>query len=75
MNENKGDDEARARVKMFKDQLREHNIDLIVEKVELESDMPGISALGIDYGQGDLFGAPRPASFYVTPSIELAEAS
>ncbi len=75
LNENKGDDAARARVKVFKDRLREHNIDLIVEKVELEADMPGISALGIDFGQGDLFGAPRPASFYVMPSIELAEAS
>ena len=75
LNENQGDDAARARVKTFKDKLRENNIDLIVEKVELEADMPGISALGIDYGQGELFGAPRPASFYVTPNVELAEAS
>ena len=75
LNENKGDDVARARVKSFKDRLRENNIDLIVEKVELEAHMPGISALGIDFGQGDLFGAPRPASFYITPNIELAEAS
>ncbi len=75
LNENTGGETARAHVKTFKERLRENNIDLIVEKVELEADMPGISALGIDYGQGDLFGAPRPASFYITPNIELAEAS
>jgi len=75
LNENSGDDAARARVKAFKDRLRENDIDLIVEKVELEAHMPEILALGIDFGQGELFGAPRPASFYVTPDIELAAAS
>lgn len=75
LNENNGDDAARARVKAFKDRLREHEIDLIVEKVEVEAHMPEILSLGIDFGQGELFGAPRPASFYIAPDVELAEAS
>ena len=75
LNESKGDEAARARVKTFRDRLRENNIDLVVEKIELEADMPGVTALGVDYGQGDLFGAPRPASFYIAPNVELAEAS
>ncbi len=75
LNENRGDAEARARVKSFKETLRECDIDLIVEKVELEGHMPEILSLGIDYGQGELFGAPRAAAFYTGPRLELAKAS
>lgn|GEM_PF-1433414 len=75
LNANRGDEQSKAQVKTFKDRLCESNIDLIVEKVELEAHMPEILALGIDYGQGDLFGAPRPASFYIEPKVELAKAS
>jgi len=72
--ESRGDAVAQTRVKLFKERLRDAGIDLIVEKVELESHMPEILALGIDYGQGDLFGAPRPASFYLGDT-SLAKAS
>lgn len=75
LNENRGDAAARTRVKTFKDKLCDNGIDLIVEKVELESQMPEILSFGIDYGQGELFGAPRPAAFYIRPSLELAAAS
>ncbi len=75
LNENRGNAEARARVKSFKDTLHDCGIDLIVEKVELEGHMPEILSLGIDYGQGELFGAPRAAAFYTGPRLELAEAS
>ncbi|MHA7871822.1 MAG: hypothetical protein ACX939_05680, partial [Hyphococcus sp.] len=75
LNANRGDAETRGRVASFKDKLRECGIDLIVEKVELESHMPEILSLGIDYGQGELFGAPRPATFYLQPNVELAKAS
>ena len=75
LNENRGDAAAQARVKAFKDKLRQNDIDLIVEKVEIESHMPEILALGIDFGQGELFGAPRPKSFYIHPDLELAQAS
>ncbi|MEZ5891951.1 MAG: EAL domain-containing protein [Parvularculaceae bacterium] len=68
-------DEGRARIKAFKDALRENAIDLIVEKVELETQMPEILALGIDYGQGALFGPPRMANAYIRPQPELAAAS
>ena len=27
--------------------------------------MPAIAALGLDYGEGNLFGIPRPAEFYL----------
>ncbi|NNE40232.1 MAG: EAL domain-containing protein [Marinicaulis sp.] len=73
--ENRGDDTAKARVKTFRDRLLEHGIDLIVEKVELESHVPEIVSLGIDFGQGELFGAPRPASFYISDPVDLANAS
>ncbi len=73
--ENNGDEQARMRVKAFRERLRENEIDLIVEKVEFESHVPEILTLGIDYGQGELFGAPRPAEFYLNPGLKLAEAS
>lgn len=71
--ENNGDDAARLRVKAFRDRLRENNIDLIVEKVEYESHVPEILTMGIDFGQGELFGAPRPAEFYIPNKIMPAD--
>ncbi len=75
LSENNGGEQARMRVKAFRERLRENDIDLIVEKVEFESHVPEILTLGIDYGQGDLFGAPRPAQFYLNQDLALAEAS
>ena len=75
LSENNGGEEARLRVKAFRERLRDNNIDLIVEKVEFESHVPEILTLGIDYGQGELFGAPRPAPFYLNADVDLAEAS
>ena len=65
-------DIGRSRVKTFREKLIDNGIDLIVEKVELESHVPEIVALGIDFGQGDLFGAPRPASVYLPPAMAKA---
>jgi cyclic-di-GMP phosphodiesterase TipF (flagellum assembly factor) len=63
----------------FRKRLAEAEISLIAEKVEAESAMPEILALGIDFGQGELFGPPRPADFYVKTHAAgqetLAEAS
>ncbi len=70
-----GDASSAARARTFNRELNEAGIDLIVEKVEFETDMPEILALGIDYGQGDLFGAPRPAEFYLKNTMPLAKAS
>lgn len=56
---------GRARIKAFKAGLIENELDLIVEKVEYESQMPEILSLGIDYGQGALFGPPRFAEAYI----------
>ena len=75
LSESNGGADGRARVKAFRERLRDHNIDLIVEKVEFESHVPEILTLGIDYGQGELFGPPRPAPFYLNANLELAEAS
>ncbi len=75
LGENRGDAEAQERVRSFKDKLSENGIDLIVEKVELENHMPEILSFGIDYGQGELFGPPRPAAYYMQPKLALAKAS
>lgn len=75
LNESAKGDEGRARIKAFKDNLRRYSIDLIVEKIELETDMPEILKLGIDYGQGALFGAPFVANRYLRSETELAAAS
>ncbi len=75
LNANHGDAQLQAQVKTFKERLCENNIDLIVEKVEREAQMPEILSLGIDYGQGELFGAPRDSHFYISPDLELAKAS
>lgn len=73
--ENNGGDQAKMRVRSFRERLRDNNIDLIVEKVEQEAHVPEILTLGIDYGQGELFGAPRPAQFYLEEDFGLAKAS
>ncbi len=73
-------DVGQARIRAFKKALIENEIDLIVEKVEYEEQMPEILKLGIDYGQGALFGPPRIASDYLQQDkpatvTELAAAS
>jgi len=65
-----GDEASRTRLASFRRSLSDLGIDLIAEKIELESHMPEILALGIDFGQGNLFGAARPADAYVR---QLAE--
>jgi cyclic-di-GMP phosphodiesterase TipF (flagellum assembly factor) len=68
-----------AALRGFRKKLADAGVDLIVEKVERESDMPEILSLGIDFGQGNLFGPPRPADAYVSaherPAPRLAIAS
>ncbi len=72
-------DIGQARIRTFKKALLDNEIDLIVEKIEHEEQMPEILKLGIDYGQGALFGPPRIASAYIradmAPPPELAAAS
>jgi cyclic-di-GMP phosphodiesterase TipF (flagellum assembly factor) len=41
--------------------LTQHRIDVIVEKVETEETLRELLDFGIDFGQGYLFGEPRPA--------------
>lgn len=41
--------------------LTQHRIDVIVEKVETEESLRELLDFGIDFGQGYLFGEPRPA--------------
>jgi cyclic-di-GMP phosphodiesterase TipF (flagellum assembly factor) len=55
-----------AKLRAFRKRLSDAGIDLVAEKIELETQMPEVLALGIDYGQGNLFGPPRPADFYVS---------
>ncbi len=60
----KGDAGA-VKVHAFRQRLADAEISLIAEKIEFENLMPEILALGIDFGQGNLFGPPRTADFYV----------
>ncbi len=61
-------DIGRARIAAFKEALADNGIDLIVEKIEQETQAAQIHDLGVDYGQGALFGAPKVASKYITPT-------
>lgn len=61
----RGDEASVAMLRAFRKRLADAGVDLIAEKIEFESHMPEILSLGIDYGQGNLFGAARPADFYL----------
>lgn len=61
----RGDDASIARLLAFRKRLVDAGVDLIAEKIEFESHMPEILSLGIDFGQGNLFGAARRADFYL----------
>jgi len=73
LNESCKGDIGAARIKAFKKALLENEIDLIVEKVEFEAQMPQILSMGIDYGQGSLFGSPRLADSYLRPGMAKTE--
>ncbi|WP_439815328.1 EAL domain-containing protein [Zavarzinia sp. CC-PAN008] len=47
---------------------RELSIETVAERVETEEQAVKVMTLGIDYGQGYLFGKPGPATDYVTPA-------
>ncbi|WP_035693714.1 EAL domain-containing protein [Azospirillum halopraeferens] len=55
------DPAVRPRVRALLRACKEHDIDVIVEKIETEAQLVELLDLGIDYGQGYLFGEPRPA--------------
>ena len=68
-----GDEVAATRLRTFRKRISDAGIDLIAEKIEFESHMPEVLSLGIDYGQGNLFGPPRPAEFYVVKDNQEAD--
>lgn len=45
----------------LKEVLARHDIDLVIEKIEEESQVIDILDYGVQYGQGFLFGEPRPS--------------
>lgn len=55
--------------------IEDAGLDLVAEKIEFESDMPEILTLGLDFGQGNLFGTPQPAAHYLREEAPLAIAS
>ncbi len=61
----RADEAANARLRAFRKRLADIGLDLIAEKIEFESHMPEILSLGLDYGQGNLFGPARRAEFYL----------
>jgi len=48
-------------VRSLKQNLDHHGIDMIVERIESEKDLLELLDFNIDYGQGFLFGEPRPS--------------
>ncbi|MEZ5914696.1 MAG: EAL domain-containing protein [Parvularculaceae bacterium] len=61
----RGDEASVSRLMSVRKRLSDAGVDLIAEKIEFENHMPEILSLGIDYGQGNLFGAARRADFYL----------
>lgn len=51
--------DARARAPGLLKRCKEHEIDVIVEKIETENQLIELLDLGVDFGQGYLFGEPR----------------
>lgn len=51
--------------KKFHDQLRAADIALVSEKIEGEAGRAAAKELGIQFGQGNYFGRPRPVDFYL----------
>jgi cyclic-di-GMP phosphodiesterase, flagellum assembly factor TipF len=50
---------GREKALALRDRLSAHAIDLIVEKIETEAQLTDILDLGLDFGEGYLFGEPR----------------
>ena len=48
-------------IRSLKQNLDHHGIDMIVERIETEKDLLELLDFNIDYGQGFLFGEPRPS--------------
>ncbi len=63
-----GADASGSLLRSYRKRIEDAGVDLIAEKIEFETDMPEILALGLDYGQGNLFGSPQPASVYLQGS-------
>ena len=59
--EHLADPEASLAVHRMKHALDEAGIDLIAEKIEQEQQLVELLDYGIDFGQGYLFGEPRPS--------------
>lgn len=51
--------DARPRAAALLKRCKEHEIDVIVEKIETEHQLVELLDLGVDFGQGYLFGEPR----------------
>jgi len=71
---NRSDEASVVQLRNFRKRLADTDIDLIAEKIERESDMPEILELGIDFGQGNLFGSPRRSDFYLGSDAVAEEA-
>ncbi len=54
-----GDPLARGRMKRIKTQLEAQGIEVIVEKIETETQLMDLVGLYVNYGQGYLFGQPE----------------
>lgn len=53
------DRDTRAQVEALRRRIQGHPVDIVVEKIETENQLIEILDMGIDFGQGYLFGEPR----------------
>lgn len=53
------DRDGRARIESLRRRVQGHPVDIVVEKIETENQLIEILDMGIDFGQGYLFGEPR----------------
>jgi cyclic-di-GMP phosphodiesterase TipF (flagellum assembly factor) len=59
----------------IKELLRRNGIQLIVDKIETEREVVDVLDLNVEYGQGYLFGEPKPVREEVTRSAEAPAAA
>ncbi len=59
----------------IKELLRRNGIQLIVDKIETEREVVDVLDLNVEYGQGYLFGEPKPVREEVTRPMEAAAAA
>ena len=60
-----GGEDRKEQFKAFRAEMAESNVQLIVEKIELERQVELLHEYGLIHGQGNYFGNPLPAQSWL----------